>query len=314
MEQVADSLLHRGHQTIMVAGSGTYREGRRPPPESPLHRLPTHTGQRGNLASTALEYVSVHRGLTKYIAAEVHPGDVVVINSAPPTTLFLHSALRARQATGIYWLQDYYPQLIRGLWDPPALILRWLHGIWTQALSRWDFVVKSAANLGYDGPNARVIRNWNTVVPGPPRPARPRTALYSGNLGYGHDLGAFLQLCERLRAEGYSILVRGDGPGMRKLPDWIRPEAPLVDPTALLESYQDAEVHLIAADPRITGAVFPSKLWNALAHQRKVLASGFEGPMAEELERSLKVDFRMHLAAWTDFLEGTLSRGNGESE
>lgn len=307
-EQVADSLLLQGYRVVLVAGSGTYRVGRRPPPRTPILQIPTFQGRRGHLASTAREYWSVRRSFMGYITNNVSPGDVVVMSSAPPTTLFLHELIRAKQAVGIYWLQDYYPQLIRGLWEPPVWGLKRLESSWWKALASWDFVVKAAANLGYEGPNARVIRNWNTIEPGVPRPVEPRTALYSGNLGYGHNIHAFVQLCERLRQDGFTILVRGDGPGMGKLPKWIRSEAPVVDQDSLRASYWAAEVHLVAADPVITRAVFPSKIWNSLAIGRRVMSSGFAGPMAEELEFALKANFRSHLSEWTHFLEATLSR------
>jgi hypothetical protein len=154
-----------------------------------------------------------------------------------------------------------------------------------------------------------VIRNWNTLEPGEPRPARPRTALYSGNLGYGHDLSALLAMCGKLRREGYAITVRGDGPGMRHLPSWIRAEAPLRDPQDLVTSYWESEVHLIAGDPRLPRAVFPSKIWNSLAVGRPVLASGFAGPMAEELQAARLADFRLHLHEWTALLRSLLGQG-----
>lgn len=306
-EQVADSLLLRGHKVILVSGSGTYRKGSRPAPCTPILRIPTFNGLRGNLASTTREYWSVTRSFSRYISTNVLPGDVVVLSSAPPTSLFLHKLIRTKKSVGVYWLQDYYPQLIRGLWEPPAWVLKRMEKSWGRALASWNFVVKAAGNLGYEGPNARVIRNWNTLDPGAPRPAKPRTALYSGNLGYGHDIHAFVQLCERLREDGFTISVRGDGPGMGKLPAWIHPEAPLADQESLLASYWAAEVHLVAADPKITRAVFPSKLWNSLALGRRVLASGFDGPMAGELGIALKSDFKSHLPEWTLFLEAALS-------
>jgi hypothetical protein len=310
-EQVADALAKRGFRVALVAGSGSYRKGNRPAPHTPVLHLPTFAGRRGSLLATAVEYWSVRRAFAAYIRRAVAPGDVVVLSSAPPTSLFLHGRIRAKGAVSVYWLQDYYPQLVRGLREPPAWALQKMEKVWGRALASWDFVVKAAANLGYEGGNARVIRNWNTLDPGPPRPAKPLTALYSGNLGYGHDIIAFIQLCERLRQDGFTITVRGDGPGMSKLPPWIRAETPLADPELLLASYWAAEVHLIAADPAITRAVFPSKLWNSLAVGRPVLASGFAGPMADELETALKADFSQHVQEWATFLAGVLSGAEG---
>jgi hypothetical protein len=298
-EQLADSLARSGVAVRLVGGQGSYRRGRRPAPSTPIERLDHYEGRRGALASTAREYESVREAFRSYIRRAVAAGDVVVVTSAPPTTLLLHRAIHARGATGVYWLQDYYPQLIRTVWDAPGVLRLVLDRLWRRALSAWPHVVKAAGNLAYSGPNATLIRNWNTLELGEPAPARPRTALYSGNLGWGHDLPSFLELCRRLRDDGYRVTVRGDGPGMRGLPDWIDAATPFVDSAELVRSYWEAEVHLVAGHPRLPDAVFPSKFWNARATGRPVLASGFAGPMAEELERARQADFRAHLPQWT---------------
>lgn len=307
-EQLSDAVAAAGIEVRFIAGSGEYRPGARPRPEIPIQRLRHRQGRRGRLLSTALEYASVDRVFARYIREVVSPGDVVLITSAPPTTVFLHRQVRRRGAWGIYWLQDFYPQLVRGVWDPPAAVTRMLEAAWLRALGGWDDVIKSAANLAYQGKNAVVYRNWNTLDPGPALPAQPRTALYSGNLGYGHDVGAFIALCARLREEGFAITVRGDGPGMNRLPSWIRREAPFREPEDLIRSYWEAEVHLVAADPRLTGAIFPSKLWNSLAVGRPVRASGFAGPMGAELELVLACDFQRHLPALAEFVIGRCTR------
>jgi hypothetical protein len=66
-----------------------------------------------------------------------------------------------------------------------------------------------------------------------------------------------------------------------------------------VRSYWEAEVHLVAGHPRFPDAVFPSKFWNARATGRPVLASGFAGVMAEELEAARTSDFTTHLPQWT---------------
>jgi hypothetical protein len=310
-EQLADAFTKAGAQVRLVGGQGRYRDGRRPAPRSPIARVAHYEGRRGRLLSTAREYESVREAFGSYVRGEVRARDVVVITSAPPTTLFLHRLIRRQRAVGVYWLQDYYPQLIRGVWDPPPPLRRALGRLWTRELHAWPHVVKAAGNLGYSAPNAIVIRNWNTLDLGAPSPARPRTALYSGNLGWGHDVAAFLDLCRGLREKGYEITVRGDGPGMSRLPHWIRAAPLLVDPADLIRSYWEAEVHLVAGHPRFPDAIFPSKFWNAAATGRPVLASGFSGVMAEELEAARVSDFRAHLPQWTRFLSSLLSDGHG---
>lgn len=303
-EQVADALSNAGVDVRLVGGRGRYRAGHRPVPQTRILHIANREGQRGNLVSTAYEYESVRRGFRAYILSHVEPGDLVVVTSAPPTTLLLDRAIRVRQAVGIYWLQDYYPQLIRGVWDAPARARRLFARYWTDHLHRWPHVVKAAGNLGYSGSNARVIRNWNTLELGSPKPFRPGTVLYAGNLGYGHHLPSFITLCRKLHEEGREIIVRGDGPGMALLPKWINVKSPYVEPADCIRDYWEAEAHLVAGHPELPDAVFPSKFWNAQATGRPVLASGFAGVMAAELEAARTSDFHQHLAQWSGFLIG----------
>jgi hypothetical protein len=261
----------------------------------------------------ALEYESVRRAFARYLRTQVDAGDVVVLTSAPPTTLFLHGEVSRRGAIGVYWLQDYYPQLIRAVWDPPGPLRRAMQRLWDRHLREWDHVVKAAANVRCPRADAVVIRNWSTLDLGAPRPARPRTALYSGNLGWGHHLPSFLALCRRLVDEGYEVTVRGDGPGMKGLPGWVRSEPPLADLDALARSYWEAEVHLVAGHPDLPDAVFPSKTWNALAAGRPVLASGFASAMLDELEEARRADARTHVGAWVSFVSSLLSPSSGRA-
>jgi hypothetical protein len=148
-EQLADNLA-RGGGVRLVGGQGSYRQGRRAAPRTPIVRLAHYEGRRGRLFSTAREYESVREAFGSYIRGEVRTNDVVIVTSAPPTTLFLHRAIRARGAVGVYWLQDYYPQLIRGVWDAPGFLRRILDWLWTLGAARVAHVVRRR-NLNYSG-------------------------------------------------------------------------------------------------------------------------------------------------------------------
>lgn len=305
-EQLADALAASGVRVRLVGGTGRYRSGERPAPASPIERVDHYNGLRGNLFSTAREYSSVSRALGKHIEDAVRRGDVVIVSSAPPTTVGLCRTVHERGGIAVYWLLDFYPQLVRGVWDPPLFLTEVASRWYRRRLGAWDHVVKAAGNLDYQGPNSRVIRNWPTVDLGEPLPFKPRTALYSGNLGYGHHLPSFIALCEELRREGYEITVRGDGPGLSLLPDWIRKEEPFRRPEDLVRSYWEAEVHLVAAHPHLPCAVFPSKFWNAHATGRRVRFSGLVGPMLAEVEEAERSDARKHLSLWVEFISGLL--------
>lgn len=302
-EQLADRLRAGGADVVLVGGSGSYRGADRERPETPIETLEHRGGRRGSLGSVALEYLSVEGAFRRYIRARVQRGDVVVATSAPPNSVRLWSEIERRGARAVYWLQDYYPELLRGVVELPRPLRSALAGWFEGHLRRWTTVVKIGANLGYRGANAVVIRNWPTVsFPEGVAPS-PKTALYSGNLGYGHHLPSLLEACARLREEGYAITIRGDGPGMSRLPPWIAAAAPLRSRAELVRSYLEAEVHLVAAHPRIQGAVFPSKLWNSLASGRRIVFSGFAGEMQAELDASLGAPYWEHLDRWNSLLE-----------
>lgn len=305
-EQVAQTLVARGLPVVLVGGVGRYRESARPRPDANIIRLDHFCGKRGNLLTVAWEYHSLSLAFREYIQQYVNSGDVVVIGSFPPNTVRLASQIQNRGAISVYWLQDYYPEILRGLWEYPAVARRSLSASWNYYLQRWDYVVKSSGNLAYNGPNARVIRNWPSVDLGPEMPFIPKTALYSGGLGYAHSLKHLLVACEELKNEGYEVIIRGDGPGFKKLPRWIHREPPLQNLQMLTRSYWEAEVHLVAAHPRIQRALFPSKFWNSLATGRRLICTGFEGEMETELEISKQSAYQTHRQAWADFIASLL--------
>jgi hypothetical protein len=211
-------------------------------------------------------------------------------------------AIRAAGARAIYWLQDYYPELLRGLVEYPKVARFALRGRFNRALSGWDAVVKIAANLGYEGANEVLIRNWATLTPPPNVEVLPNTALYSGNLGFGHDIPSFVAACETLTGLGYQLTIRADGPGLSKLPAWLEVQPLLDDPAALGRSYAQAAAHLIAGHPLIDEAIFPSKVWNALATGRPVITSGFGPRMRQELELCRSVNPAEHLGQWRELV------------
>jgi hypothetical protein len=303
-EQSAVFFRDHGYDIKVVVGSGVYRAGSRPDPKLNIIKLPTLKGKRGGILSTFSEYHTVCGAFRRYIETSVSPGEIVIVTSAPPQSFHLIGAIRKKEARAIYWLHDYYPDLLRGFINYPDFVRDMLASHWTSYLRRWDLVVKIAPNLDYEGPNACVLRDWPTLDPGPPRPFEPKTACYFGNLGYGHSLPLFLEMCEKLRADGYKISLVGDGPKVASLPPWIECCKP-VDEQTLIDLLWRAEVHLIAADPKMTRAIFPSKYWNSRATGRKILVSGFAGTMLEELNYVDSLKTLPTPEAWLDILRST---------
>ncbi len=99
--------------------------------------------------------------------------------------------------------------------------------------------------------------------------------------------------------------MRCDGRGLRHLPAWLKPVPLHDDPAKLRDDLLRHEVHLIAADPRITQAVFPSKIWNSLAAGRELICTGFEGEMADELAAAKAAPLELHLEHWAELIRST---------
>ncbi|MEO6969420.1 MAG: hypothetical protein ABI217_00815 [Chthoniobacterales bacterium] len=301
-EQLAARLEEQGSDVRLVGGRGGYRELQREQPVSQITHLDHYRGSRGSLRQSFTEYASVSRAFRDYIGRFVRRDDVVVVTSAPPNTVTLAKAIRRRGARSIYWLQDYYPELVRGLYEYPAPLRAAFRRFWDHHLGRWDRVVKIGSNLGGPTRNAIIIRNWPTMSFVRPTAPEPRTALYSGNLGYGHDIELLVDACGKLRTAGYRVTMRSDGRGAWQLPAWLRPVPLENDPAKLRDDLIRHEVHLVAANPKITEAIFPSKIWNTLAAGRKLVCTGFAGPMVEELEISKLAPFDRHPEQWTDLI------------
>ena len=307
-EHLCARLEQRGCDVRLVGGKGGYRALRRPKPVEQIIHLDHYTGRRGNLYETVTEYASVTRAFRDYLARFVRHDDVAVVTSAPPNTVTLARIIRRRGGRAIYWLQDYYPELIRGLCDYPNPLRKAFCRYWDHQLLQWDQVVKIGGNLKGPLHNSCVIRNWPTLSFTDRVAPEPQTAMYSGNLGYGHDVGLLIAACKKLRDAGYRITMRCDGRGVSKLPHWLQPQPLEDDPTRLRDELIRHEVHLIAAHPKITRAIFPSKVWNTLAAGRGLVCAGFAGEMAAELEIAKHASYGQHIEQWLALLQPTIRR------
>ncbi len=301
-EHLATRLHQQGWDVRLVGGNGNYRALERERPPAPILHLDHYRGRRGSLTQVFREYASIKGGFADYIDNFVRRGDVVIVTTAPPNTVQLAERIKRRGAHAVYWLQDYYPELIRGIHEYPATLRRAFSRYWDRLLVRWDRVVKIGSNLAGPSQNSVIIRNWPTFTFENITEPEPRTALYSGNLGYGHDVDLLVVACEELRDAGYHLTIRADGRGARQLPSWLLVQPLHNDPEKLKRDLLRHEVHLIAGHPKIQRAIFPSKIWNSIAAGRRLICTGFAGEMTTELEETKRAPFGSHLEQWTRLL------------
>lgn len=303
---LATELFKRGYQVKLVGGIGSYRERKSSViPAFEIIRLDSFKGSRRSIISVAAEYLSVTWAFYKYIQSKIRPGDLVVLTSAPPITVFLSAVIRRRRVNSIYWLQDYYPELVRSIFNYGNLVERAVRVIWNGQLAKWEHVVKISSNLGYFGSNSVVCRNWPTLEVSS-IDALESIALYSGNLGYAHDVGLLVDECKHLKSQGFRIRFRVDGPGVEKLPSWIEVLPPCADEDELIRELSAAKVHLVAAHPKFCESIFPSKYWNARATKTRIVCTGFVGRMQEELQLCQQLEELPNVHLLADILESIL--------
>lgn len=297
VEQIA-SYLHDNHNTdiIMVGGSGKYRPSNRPKPDFPLISLPTASFKRENMIDILKEYFAVFRAFKKYVKDNVKDGDTLVITSSPFLNIMLRDLVKNKKVRTIFWLFDYFPSSMKSMKIP--FLYNFIKIWWNKSLEKYDSVIKISGNLGYFGNNFVVHRLWNMIdIQADSSIIPEKKALYAGNLGIAHDVESLVKECEKLRDDGYEINIRADGPGIKKLPDWLKAKTKdLYENTEdLIRAFHEHEIHLITGTPGTDELSFPSKSWNSIASRRTLIACGFSGAMLEELEIAVKSDYKMHL-------------------
>jgi glycosyltransferase involved in cell wall biosynthesis len=145
----------------------------------------------------------------------------------------------------------------------------------------------------------RVIPNWadgKSIAPLAPEKNRFRAehgferrfvAMYSGNLGVGHEIVVFIEAARRLERERPELLFVfvGDGARRREAEQAARQLSnvrflPYQPRERLAESLSAADLHLGSLGPGLEGLLVPSKLYGILAAGRPLL---FVGPERCEL-------------------------------
>jgi glycosyltransferase involved in cell wall biosynthesis len=246
--------------------------------------------------------------------------DVVLALTTPPLIAAGAAAVaRARELPLVLWVQDVYPEAAVALGvlrrDGAAVgalsaLARFAHGVGRFSVALADDMARRLEAQGQRPERVRVIQNWAdgravACIGRAESPLRRELggagrfiAMYSGNIGLGHDVetlvGAARILAERSAAIG--LVFVGDGarraeaqraahglPNVRFLPSQPR--------ARLTESLAAADVHLASLRDGLEGLLVPSKIYGVLAAGRPLF---FVGPAASEPARLV----REHAVGW----------------
>jgi hypothetical protein len=303
-EQVAEYLYTKKNvEVAMVGGAGEYRPSSRNQPNLPLVNLPTLSFKRETKIDILKEYWAVYGAFKKYVKENVKDGDTLVVTSSPFLNVMLRNLVNKKKVRTIFWLFDYFPASLKSMNIPFLynIIKFW----WDRELRKYDSVIKISSNLGYFESNSVVHRQWNMIDIQPDSSIVPeRKALYTGNLGIAHDVDSLAKECATLRDDGFEINIHADGPGLEKLPDWLKLKSRGIFKNAddLKKALHEHEIHLITGTPSTDELSFPSKIWNSIAAGKKVIAAGFYGKMIDELEMTLEADYKKHLPDCAEYI------------
>lgn len=287
-EELADSLRQLGHETVLVAGSGSFHEVKRSAPASPIITLKSgEVGARHSQFSILRDYWMFWKAAKSYVRREVGPEDAVLATSSPFLNVFLVKVLlrHAPQAMTVFHLHDYLPSNLRSLSLLHRLAAPFVKLLLDRYLSKWKMVVSCAGNIAYRKENCVVARFWPTISQSSGRviDTSAKRALYAGNLGIAHDTASLVAQIEVLHGDGWEIDFYVDGPMVDKLPEYVV-TAPFVSGDDYLDILYTHPIHLVAGVNRDGTGSFPSKTLNSLYIGAEVVPCGFKSEMLEELQ------------------------------
>jgi len=269
-----------------------------------VHAIAGAISPSANLVSRAASYLRYYMGARRAARDWLDRGDVAVAKTDPPMlATFIETAVRARGAKLVAWMQDVFPEVAAeyGIPGMRGWIGEALARMRDRTLARADAIVAIGDRMARTlrerlgtGISVNVIHNWadgRAIEPldAADNPLRREWGLegkfvvgYSGNLGRVHEFGTLLEAAERLRghADVFFVIV-GRGPQLaavkamaeRRGLDNIRFE-PLQARERLRMSLSLPDVHVCILRRGFEGLVHPSKLYGIMAAGRPTLVVG----------------------------------------
>lgn len=229
--------------------------------------------------------------------------DVVISMTSPPLVGFtVAMALHWRNERFVYYIEDLYPEL---LFDSRVItksfIVKKLSLFNRVTLRRADRTItigeymarKLYLNYGIPKASVAVIPNWApTMRFVPPRTTGSLKLLYSGNLGFGHDLRLLVDLVESLKDMEVEYRFVGAGRRFNEAKKLFESAGETrvsfdgyVELSEHAEVLSDANVLIVAQAWRTLGDLVPSKFYSYLAAGRPIL---FFGPVRSEIGETIE--------------------------
>ena len=260
--------------------------------------------------------------------------DSVIIGTDPQFAYMMFPFLRMMnpKVRLIHWVFDLYPEAI--LVNSPYW-MKFLAGL-TKPFLPWAYrKLDDIVDIGicmrkrlqqyHHHAHCETLTPWALMEPQTIPEADPETRqelfgnadlglLYSGTVGYAHNLEPFIQLARKCRQRNISVAFcfAGYGNCFKTQVSMLTPEdtniriADFANEKDLEKRLASADIHMISLRPGWEGIVVPSKFFGALAIGRPVL---FSGPGQSEIAQwCIQMNLGWLLSEnTTEELEGLLS-------
>lgn len=304
---VAAELVERGHQVTVVAGAGSYATGLQDvPPGLTVHRVPVWKFSR-TPGSRLLSWISF-LSLAFLRSAVLRRHQVIVAMTTPPglsvPAVLLSTLWRSRLWV---WEMDVYPDVAvsLGVVNPKAPAIRLCSSVidWSRRrahglIALGECMRGRLAAHGISQEKIVVRENWTDGEAISPRPFHdkgPLRVLYSGNLGFAHEVETILDV---LKDHGNDPRFEFRFAGGGACRPYLEEECRLAGITNVaFETYCKAEdlstslgscdISLVTLRQECLGTVVPSKVYSAFAAARPVM---FIGPQESQSARIIEAN------------------------
>ncbi len=307
---LARYLVSQGHQVTAIASRSLYgQKGAALPAKETVDGIEIRRVGRSFFGKSSI-IARVADFVYFYIAATLRAlflprHDVVICFTTPPFISLSGRIIRFFKRTKVvYWVMDLYPDapIAVGVMREKSLASRFLEWVNRSCLKSSDMNVVLGRCMqdrvlakGVDPSNISLIGVWSDQEEVHPVPRNENTfrkkwdvgdrmlVMYSGNLGFGHDVVTFLESAKSLRNDDrIRFAFVGGGKKKPEVEAYVHEHA--LEKTCILAPYQPreeldellsaADAHLVSLLEGAEGIMVPCKLFGILAAGRPALFIG----------------------------------------
>jgi glycosyltransferase involved in cell wall biosynthesis len=321
LTELCEDLVTAGDEVTVVASRGGYLGGARALPAREtlngvhVRRAFATSFGKATIPRRLADYLTFWASAVLTAVAQERPDVLLVLTTPPMIAAGGALVALARRVPLVTWVQDVYPEaaVALGVLAPEgrtarafSALGRATHHAAARIIALSEGMADRLVAQGAPRERIRIHPNWSNGDLVRPLPREGHlfrrahglenkvVAMYSGNLGAGHDVATFVRAARRLEQALPELLLLFVGEGARRAEAEALAEGlsnvrflPYQPHETLGESLSAADVHLVSLREDLEGLLVPSKLYGALAAGRPVI---YLGPPGCEVARVIRQD------------------------